>query len=90
MPRTEAWRDGVDVVAIDPSATFRAAIDTALPHTRVSVDHWHLGWLANLMVTKVRQRVEQETKGHRGREDDLAWANRMLLSAGPRSITQPR
>jgi hypothetical protein len=35
--------------------------------------------LANLMVTKVRQRVAQETKGHRGREDDLAWAHRLLL-----------
>jgi hypothetical protein len=31
------------------------------------------------MVTKVRQRVAQETKGHRGRKDDLAWAHRMLL-----------
>jgi transposase len=59
--RTEAWRDGVEVVAIDPSATFRAAIETALPHTRISVDHWHLVRLANLMVTKVRQRVAQET-----------------------------
>jgi transposase len=77
--RTEAWRDGVEVVAIDPSATFRAAIETALPHTRISVDHWHLVRLANLMVTKVRQRVAQETKGHRGRKDDLAWAHRMLL-----------
>jgi hypothetical protein len=35
--------------------------------------------LANLMVTKVRQRVALETKGHRGRKDDLAWAHRMLL-----------
>jgi hypothetical protein len=43
------------------------------------VDHWHLVRLANLMVTKVRQRVAQETKGHRGRKDDLAWAHRMLL-----------
>jgi hypothetical protein len=43
------------------------------------VDHWHLVRLAILMVTKVRQRVAQETKGHRGRKDDLAWAHRMLL-----------
>jgi hypothetical protein len=64
--RTEAWRDGVEVVAIDPSATFRAAIETALPHTRISVDHLHLVRLANLVVTKVHQRVARETKGHRG------------------------
>jgi transposase len=77
--RTPAWRDRIEVVAIDPSATFRSALETALPATRISVDHWHLVRLANLMVTKVRQRVAQETKGHRGRKDDLAWAHRMLL-----------
>jgi transposase len=77
--RTPAWRDRIEVVAIDPSATFRSALETALPAARISVDHWHLVRLANLMVTKVRQRVAQETKGHRGRKDDLAWAHRMLL-----------
>src|SRR5215213_9825361 len=77
--RTPAWRDRIEVVAIDPSATFRSALETALPAARISVDHWHLVRLANLMVTKVRQRVAQETKGHRGRKDNLAWARRMLL-----------
>ena len=77
--RTPAWPDRIEVVAIDPSATFRSALDTALPAARISVDRWHLVRLANLMVTKVRQRVAQETKGHRGRKDDLAWAHRLLL-----------
>ena len=54
--RTPVWRDRIEVVAIDPSAA------------RITVDHWHLVRLANLMVTKVRQRVAQETKGHRGRD----------------------
>ncbi len=29
--RPRAWRDRTEVVAIDPSATFRAALETALP-----------------------------------------------------------
>jgi len=77
--RTPAWRDRVEVVAIDPSAAFRSALRQALPLARVSVDHWHLIRLANLMVTGVRQRVAREQHGHRGRKDDLAWAHRLLL-----------
>ncbi len=46
---------------------------------RVSVDHFHLIQLANLMVTQVRQRVAREQLGHRGRKDNAAWAHRLLL-----------
>lgn len=77
--RSQTWRDRVGVVAIDPSAPFRSAIEQALPDAAISVDHWHLIRLANLTVTRVRQRVAREQLGHRGRKDDLAWAHRMLL-----------
>ena len=77
--RTPAWRDRVEVVAIDPSAAFRATVSRALPMARVSVDHFHLIQLANLMVTQVRQRVAREQLGHRGRKNDPAWAHRLLL-----------
>jgi hypothetical protein len=52
--RPQAWRDEVQVVAIDPSAAFRKAIRTELPRVAVSVDHFHLVQLANDMVTVVR------------------------------------
>ncbi|MFC0556178.1 hypothetical protein ACFFHJ_35260 [Planotetraspora thailandica] len=42
-------------------------------------DRLGLARLADLTVTKVRQRVAREQLGHRGRKDDLAWAHRMLL-----------
>jgi len=45
----------------------------------VTNDRLGLVRLANLTVTKVRQRVAREQLGHRGRKDDLAWAHRMLL-----------
>jgi transposase len=77
--RSDAWRARVGVVAIDPSASFRSAIEHALPDASVSVDHWHLIRLANLTLTRVRQRVAREQLGHRGRRDDLTWAHRMLL-----------
>ena len=77
--RSQQWRDHVEVVAIDPSAAFRASLTRQLPKAKVSVDHWHLVRLANLMLTTVRQRVAREQHGRRGRKDDLVWAHRLLL-----------
>ena len=45
----------------------------------VTNDRLGLVRLANLTVTKVRQRMAREQLGHRGRKGDLAWAHRMLL-----------
>lgn len=77
--QSEAWRAGIEVVALDPSAPFAAAIRRALPQATIVVDHWHLIRLANLAVTEVRQRVAREQLGRRGRKVDPAWAHRRLL-----------
>jgi transposase len=77
--RPLAWRLGVEVVAIDPSAAFRKALRMWLPRTAVSVDAFHLVSLANQAVTEARQRLSQETRGRRGRTTDPGWANRRLL-----------
>jgi transposase len=68
--RSQAWRDGIEVVAIDPSAAFRRALRTHLPRAAVSVDAFHLVKLANDVVTQVRQRVTRQAKGRRGRKVD--------------------
>ena len=80
--RSDAFRADVQVVALDPSAPYAAAVRTALPHARIAVDHFHLVALANQAVTRVRQRVTREQLGHRGRASDPAWANRRLLLRG--------
>lgn len=85
--RSEQWRKRVEVVAMDPSATYRSAIGTALPTASISVDHWHLVRLANLMVTTVRQRVAREWLGRRGRATDGARAHRMLLLRAGNTLT---
>lgn len=91
--RSQAWRDAVEVVAIDPSAAFRKALREQLPAAAVSVDAFHLVKLANDAVTAVRQRVIREAKGRRGRLEDPAWVNRrLLLRAGdtlsPRALAR--
>jgi transposase len=80
--RSQAWRDRIEMVAIDPSAAFRKAITTQLPNAEISVDPFHLVQLANLMVTRVRQRLVREREQRRGRKIDPAWANRTLLLRG--------
>jgi transposase len=75
----QAWRDSIEIVALDPSAPFAAAIRRLLPHATLVVDHWHLVRLANQMVTDVRQRVARQQLGRRGRTTDPAWAHRRLL-----------
>jgi transposase len=80
--RSQAWRDRIEVVAIDPSAAFKKAITEQLPNAKISVDPFHLVQLANLMVTRVRQRLIREREQRRGRQVDPAWANRRLLLRG--------
>lgn len=77
--QTQGWKAGVEVVALDPSAPFAAAIRRQLPHATIVVDHFHLVRLANQAVTEVRQRVARKQLGRGGRKRDLAWAHRQLL-----------
>ena len=86
--RSPAWRARIEVVAIDPSAAFRRAIREQLPDALVSVDPFHLVQLANLMVTRVRQRLVREREHRRGRKIDPAWAHRTLLLRGYDTLSE--
>lgn len=77
--QTEAFRDAIRYVALDPSAPYASAVHRVLPQATVVVDHFHLVQLANQTVTKVRQRVTQQQLGRRGYHTDPVWANRRLL-----------
>ena len=85
--QSEQFRDGIEVVAVDPSAPFAAALRDVLPHTTLVVDHWHLHRLANLMLTQVRQRTTQQVHEHRGRKSNDSWAHRRLLMRGARHLS---
>ena len=83
-------RRRVQLVAIDMSAEFRAAIRQVLPKARISVDHWHVIRLANDMVTKVRRRA-WALHARRGRGVDAPWRYRKLLTcAGDRLSARQR
>jgi transposase len=86
--RSEAWRNRIQVVAIDPSAAFKKAITQQLPNAKISVDPFHLVQLANLMLTRVRQRLIREREQRRGPKIDPAWAHRTLLLRGYDTLSQ--
>lgn len=89
--RPRWWRRRVQLVAIDMSSEFRAAVRKALPKARISVDHWHVVRLANEMLTKVRRRRVWELHQRRGRIIDTSWRYRKLLTcAGDRLSVRQR
>ncbi|MBW8709586.1 MAG: ISL3 family transposase [Mycobacterium sp.] len=85
--RGQAWTDAVEVVAMDPCATYRAAVAEALPRARIVADHFHLVRLANQALTDVRRRVTWITHGRRGRASDPEWAQRRRLLRGYERLT---
>lgn len=86
--RGQAWKDSVQIVAMDPCASYRAAVHEALPQARVVADHFHLVRLANQAVTDVRRRVTWDTHGRRGRKTDPAWAARRRLLRGRERLSE--
>lgn len=78
----QQWKDTVLIVAMDPCASYRAAVREALPNARIVADHFHLVRLANQALTDVRRRVTWDTHGRRGRKTDPAWAARRRLLRG--------
>ena len=66
--RSQAFRDAIRFVVIDPAAAYRAAITPELlPNAQLVVDHFHLVKLAN------------ELRNRRGRKIDPEWSNRRRL-----------
>lgn len=82
-----AFRAGITLVVIDPSAPYASGIRAALPHARIAVDKWHLVRLGNEMLTEVRQRVTREQLGRRGTAGDRIWTHRRMFLTGGEKLS---
>ena len=80
--RTQAWRDGVEIVAMDGFTGFKTASKQHLPDAVEVMDPFHVVQLAGDALDRVRQRVQQETLGHRGRRGDPLYQIRRVLRTG--------
>ena len=85
--QSDAFRQRIEIVVIDPSAPYASGIRSALPDAKIAVDRWHLVALANQMVTEVRQRATRDQLGRRGTTRDPIWVNRRLLLTGAEHLS---
>jgi transposase len=79
----QAFRDGIEVAVIDPSAPYASGIRAALPNAEIAVDPWHLiklGWGS----PRLRGR-----HGHRGAAACVAGAARPPGPEGRSGVGAP-
>lgn len=77
--RDQAFRDGVRVVAMDGFGGYKNAATTTLPDAVTVMDPFHVVALAGHKLDLCRQRVQQDTLGHRGRTGDPLYRVRRTL-----------
>jgi transposase len=77
--RSQAFRDQVQIVAMDGFGGYKAAAVKALPEAVTVMDPFHVVALAGHKLDLCRQRVQQDTLGHRGRTGDPLYRVRRTL-----------
>jgi transposase len=82
-----AWRDAIQVVAIDVCSIYASAVRRALPRAQLVVDLFHVVQLAVKMTGDVRRRAVREKYGRRGRSGDAGYGIKSLLV---RNLEHPR
>ncbi|MBK9726295.1 MAG: ISL3 family transposase [Candidatus Lutibacillus vidarii] len=85
--RPQAWRDGVEVVAMDGFTGFKTATAEELPDAVAVMDPFHVVRLAGDALDRCRRRVQQELHGHRGFKNDPLYRARRTLHTGEDLLT---
>ena len=85
--RPQAWRDRVEVVAMDGFTGFKTAAAEELPQAVAVMDPFHVVRLAGDALDQCRRRVQQDLHGHRGRKDDPLYTARRTLHTGADLLT---
>ncbi len=85
--RDQAWRGGVEAVAMDGFTGFKTAAAEELPDAVAVMDPFHTVRLAGEALDECRRRVQQELHGHRGRKGDPLYSARRTLHTGADLLT---
>lgn len=81
--RTPAFRDRVEIVAMDGFSGYKNAATDQLPEATPVMDPFHVIALAGDKLDLCRQRIQQLTCGHRGRTGPLYRVRRILRTRLP-------
>jgi transposase len=85
--RPQAWRDAVEVVAMDGFTGFKTATAAGLPDAVPVMDPFHVVRLTGQAWDECRRRVQQAIHGHRGRTGDPLSTARRTLHTGADLLT---
>ncbi|CEH03107.1 Transposase (Fragment C term) [Propionibacterium freudenreichii] len=85
--RDQAWRDRVEVVAMDGFTGFKTATTEELPDAVAVMDPFHVVRLAGDALDRCRRRIQQDLHGHRGRAGDPLYSARRTLHTGASLLT---
>ena len=85
--RPQAWRDAIEVVAMDGFTGFKTATVAELPAATTVMDPFHVIRLAGDALDRARRRVQQDLHGHRGRARDPLYRARRTLHTGRELLT---
>ncbi|WP_455679086.1 ISL3 family transposase [Streptomyces antimycoticus] len=80
--RSDAWRDGVQVVVMDGFTGFKTAAAEEVPDAVAVMDPFHVVRLAGDALDRCRRRVQLAIHGHRGFKDDPLYKCRRTLATG--------
>ena len=86
--RHQAFRDQVEIVAMDGFGGYKAAAAEALPDAVTVMDPFHVVALCGQKLDLCRQRVQQDTLGHRGRSGDPLYGVRRALRTRDGLLTE--
>ena len=85
--RPQAWRDAVEVVAMDGFTGFKTATVEELPTAATVMDPFHVVRLAGDALDRCRRRVQLDLHGHRGLKHDPLYRARRTLHTGADLLT---
>ena len=86
--RSKAWRDGIEVVAMDGFTGFKTAAAEEIPAAAPVMDPFHVIRLAGDALENCRRRVQHEIFGRRGRNGDPLYTARRTLLTGASLLTE--
>ena len=86
--RDQAFRDGVRIVAMDGFGGYKNAAVEQLPEAVTVMNPFHVVALAGQKLDLCRQRVQQDTLGHRGRSGDPLYGVRRALRTRDQLLTE--
>ncbi len=86
--QSREFRAGVEEIAMDGFTGYKSAATEELPEATAVMDPFHVVALAGNAVERCRQRIQQETLGHRGRSGDPLYGIRRILLTGANLLTE--